>query len=92
MHNSYHIIKHIGKLYANSITHSVLDPFKIKPRSTPPNTDNIVSIVSKLCEKHDPPLFSMLCLLVVLIVLRPWSELEGLRGDLQKNIKKMYNQ
>lgn len=32
----------------NSITHSVLDPFKINPNTTPPATDNIVSIVSKL--------------------------------------------
>lgn len=35
-------------MYASIITYSVLDPFKINPKTTPPTTDNIVSIVSKL--------------------------------------------
>lgn len=29
-------------------THSVLDPFRINPKITPPNTEAIVNMVSKL--------------------------------------------
>jgi len=32
----------------NYNTHSDLDPFKINPKSTPPATEAIVNIVSKL--------------------------------------------
>lgn len=55
----------------------------MNPKSTPPNTEATVNIVSKLCLRHDSSAFSLLCLLVaaVLILRRPWSEL---RGDLKK--------
>lgn len=69
------LLKYVTKVRDIIATHCVLDPFKMNPKATPPNTEAIVSMVSRLCRKHDSAaLFSMLCrlcLLELLIVFRP---------------------